>query len=162
MVMRRRSLAHVAGFVTGFILLFAGFLEIAWGLNLTTWPLPDKRSLAETVVNVPVEQLPPGWTTVGLGALIAIGGVVVLGRIGIFPRRLPRWPFTLGIWVVAAGLLLRGFNGLSESGLFVSAAPTGYAHWDAALYSPMCLFLGLLCLLIALSPTPRRPRNRPI
>jgi hypothetical protein len=160
--MDTRSLAHVAGFITGFILLFIGLLQVAWGLNLTTWPLPDKRSLAETVVNVPVEQLPPGWTTVGLGALIAAGGVVVLGRIGIFGRRLPRWPFTFGIWIVAAGLLARGFNGLSESGLFISSAPAGYAHWDAALYSPLCLFLGLLCLLIAISPSRRRSRSRPI
>jgi hypothetical protein len=158
--MDTRSLAQAAGFLTGFILLFAGFLEVAWGLNLTTWPLPDKASLAETVVNVPVEQLPPGWTTVGLGALIAAGGVVVLGRIGAFGPRFPRWPFTFGIWVVGAGLLVRGFNGLSESGLFVSSAPTGYAHWDAALYSPLCLFLGLLCVFIAISPSPRRSRSR--
>jgi hypothetical protein len=158
--MDTRSLAHFAGFLTSSILLFVGFLQIAWGLSLTTWPLPDKRSLAETVVNVPVEQLPPGWTTVGLGTLIAAGGVVVLGRIGTFGRRLPRWPFTFGIWVVAAALLARGFNGLSESGLFVSSAPTGYAHWDAALYSPSCLLLGVMCVLIAISPSPRRSRSR--
>jgi hypothetical protein len=160
--MDTRSLARVAGFITGLVLLLVGLLQIAWGLNLTTWPLPDKRSLAETVVNVPVEQLPPGWTTVGLGALIGAGGVVVLGRIGTFGRRLPRWPFTFGIWVVAAGLLARGFNGLSESGLFASPSPAGYAHWDAALYSPSCLLLGLLCILIAVSPSPRRSRSRPI
>jgi hypothetical protein len=158
--MDARMLAHVAGFPTGFILLFVGFLQIVWGLNLTTWPLPDKQTLAETVVNVPVEQLPPGWTTVGLGALIAAGGVVVLGRIGIFGRRLPRWPFTFGIWVVAAGLLARGFNGVLESGLFESSATTRYAHWDAALYSPLCLLLGLLCVLIAVSPSPRGSRSR--
>jgi hypothetical protein len=158
--MDTRSLAHVAGFLTGFILLFVGFLEVAWGLDLTTWPLPDKPSLAETVVNVPVEELPPGWTTVGLGALIAAGGVVVLGRIGVFGRRLPRWPFTFGIWVVAASLLGRGFKGLAESGIPTSNGPTGYAHWDAALYSPSCLLLGLLCVFIAISPSPRRSRSR--
>ena len=158
--MDTRTLARVAGFATAFILLFVGFLQIAWGLNLTTWPLPDKRSLAETVVNVPVELLPPAWTTVGLGALIAVGAVVVLGRIGLFGRHLPRWPFTFGIWVVAACLLWRGFNGLSESGIFESYAPTGYAHWDAALYSPLSLLLGLLCVFIAISPSRRGSRSR--
>jgi hypothetical protein len=157
--MTSRELARRAGILVAIVLLATGALEIVWGLEITTWPFPDKASLAATVVNVPEDQLPPAWTTVVLGLLIAAGGIVVLGRVARWSRRFPRWPFAVGVWVVGGLLLLRGVSGFLRSGVLVSVGGTSYAHWDAALYSPLSLLLGMMCVFVAMSPRPRHSRK---
>jgi hypothetical protein len=154
-----RDLARRAGVLVATVLLAVGALEVAWGLEITTWPFSDRATLAATVVNVPEEQLPPAWTTVVLGLLIAGGGVVVIGRVARWSRRFPRWPFAVGVWVVAGALLLRGVTGFLRSGVFVSVAGTSYARWDAALYSPLSLVLGALCVFVGMAPRPRHSRK---
>jgi hypothetical protein len=153
-------MARIAALVTAAGLLFAGTLHVVWGLDVSTWPFADKAALGAAVMNLPPDALPPEWTTIGLGLLLCASGAVVLGRTGVWGRLVPRWVFTVGAWIVAGVLLLRGASGLLAWGLFVTSIPTPYARWNAAVFSPSALILGLLCFFVALSPPVRSRRRR--
>jgi hypothetical protein len=154
------SASRVAAFVAATVLARTGLLHVMWGLDMSTWPFASRSDLAAAVMNLPVHELPPGWTNAALGALLCVAGGVVLGRIGACGRRVPGWVFAVGIWIVAGVLLLRGASGLLTSGLFVASIPTPYARWDAAVYSPAALVVGVLCVFVALSSSRRRSRGR--
>lgn len=154
------SASRAAACVAATVLVLTGLLYVVWGLGLSTWPFASRSDLAAAVMNLPVHELPPGWTTAALGVLLCAAGVVVLGRTGTFSKLVPRWVFAVGVWIVAGVLLLRGASGLLDSGLFVASNPTPFARWDAAVYSPAAVILGVLCVFVALSPSRRRARSR--
>lgn len=158
---RRASIAcgrlvRLAGAAAAALLFAIGLLQLAWGLGLA-WPWPSEEALAEAMG---FEVLPPPWLTVALALLIAAAGAVVLGRMGSWGRSLPRWVFGVGIWALTGVLLLRAATGFVFSGLALLAEPTTAARFDVAVFSPLSLLLGLLCLFVAARCRPERAGDR--
>lgn len=79
-----------------------------------------------------------------LGAAIAL----VTGRAGLWgAARVPGWIFLIGTWGVAAVLILRAL-------LFGFAAIGSDAvnrTWELALFTPLCLVIGALCVVVAIN-----------
>ena len=103
----------------------------------SSWPLPDRRRLAWTVVGS--EEMPSATACLAVTGLLTAGAGLVAG----LPRRAPR-PGRLGAAGVVAALATRGVFGAAGlmPGQRVSEA---FARWDRRLYSPLCLLLAGLC-----------------
>ncbi len=85
--------------------------------------------------------------------MLAAAVVLVTGQAGLWGARLPRWVFRIGTWGVAVVLILRAL-------LFGFAAIGSDAvnrTWELALYTPLCLVIGVLCVVVAISGSRSRP-----
>ena len=103
----------------------------------SSWPLPDRRRLAWTVVGS--EEMPSATACLAVTGLLTVGAGLVAG----LPRRAPRLG-RMGAAGVVAVLAARGVVGAIGlmPGQRISEA---FARWDRRLYSPLCLLLAGLC-----------------
>ena len=131
-----RRAVRVSGYLVAVVLIAVGLLQVSWGLG-STWPAPDRHSLLEAI-GLPV--LPPTWMTVGLAVVIAAGGLVVLGRLGVWGRRLPPWIFAAGAWGVTLALALGSLLNITARG-----------PWERFFFGPLALVLAILAALVASS-----------
>jgi hypothetical protein len=135
----------------GTVLGLAGALHLLWSTGLTTWPEPDGPALAR--VYAARQQLPPGPVITAVGIVIIGAAVILLAKIGVFGRYqawVPGRLITVGAWVVAVGLLVRGllFLGNHVFGFPSGTAPE-FLKPDLYLYSPLCVVLGVAAVLTA-------------
>ncbi|WP_424643474.1 DUF3995 domain-containing protein [Embleya sp. AB8] len=118
----------------GSLVALAG-VHVAWGLG-SSWPLPDRESLADTVVGQPAVP--------GAAACFAVAGA--LGTAALFvsgrPRRRPAVA-RLGALGVAGVLGVRGAVGLAGRTELLSpgSSSTRFRRLDRLVYSPLCLTL---------------------
>ena len=103
----------------------------------SSWPFPDRRRLAWTVVGS--EEMPSATACLAVTWLLTVGAGLVAG----LPRRAPR----LGRMGAAGGVAVLAARGVVGAvglmpGQRVSEA---FARWDRRLYSPLCLMLAGLC-----------------
>ncbi len=107
------------------------------GARGSSWPLPDRRRLAWTVVGS--EEIPSATTCLAVTGLLTVGAGLVAG----LPRRAPRLG-RMGAAGVVAALAARGV--LGAVGLMPGQRVSEtFARWDRRLYSPLCLLLAGLC-----------------
>jgi hypothetical protein len=122
-------------------------IHAAWALGWR-WPGHDDESLAERVVGASAElpSEPLTWVVAGLlGAAAAAVAAVGSGR----QKRLVR----AAAWSVAGVLLLRGAAYIPID--LIGGLETEYARLDLAIYSPLCLALGLGAAIVARGPRPQ-------
>lgn len=117
-------------------LLAVAAVHANWAAG-SSWPLPDRRRLAWTLVGS--EEMPPAAACLAVTALLTMGAGLVAG----FPKRAPRLG-RLGAAGVVAVLAARGVVG-AVGLLPPQRVSEAYARWDRRLYSPLCLLLAGLC-----------------
>ena len=90
---------------------------------------------------------PAGTLLVAL--LLYAAALVLLGRLGLWGRSLPRWLFVAGTWTLAMVFIGRVVGDFQWFGLFKRVTETPFAWWDTWVYVPLCAFLALAALLVA-------------
>jgi hypothetical protein len=124
------------------VLFVLSSLHVRWSLGGRGVPA---RVLPQRPGKDPVRRPTPGMTllvAVALGAAgFAVAGFLVVGgpllRVAV-----------LGLALVFAA---RAVGDFTYVGLFKRVRGTEFARYDAALYTPLCLLLGLALLLVGLS-----------
>lgn len=147
--------ARIAAIVAGSLFGVIAGLHGLWATGIT-WPFGDKEALSETVFGAPASTFPPPAATIAVTVLLAMAALLVTGRAGLWGARMPQWVFSAGTWAVAAVLLLR-------AALYGPAAVGSDAtnrSWELALFTPLCLVLALLCVVVASGDAPARPAHR--
>ncbi|WNJ17044.1 DUF3995 domain-containing protein [Pontibacter sp. G13] len=94
----------------------------------------------------------PGWkecVIVGLG-LTAFGLFYVL-RSGFFSYQLPKGIQLIAGWGIPLIFLLRAVGEFRYVGFFKRLKTTPFAKWDTMLFSPLCLVLGFLGLVLQIA-----------
>lgn len=135
-----------------------GALHVVW--TVSTWPLPDQESFARTVVGVEVSQLPSTGATLAVAGLLFAAAYLVAAGSGAVAAVGPVWVHRAGEWTVSAVLLLRGGGGLvTDAVATMEHEVTTFTRWDCAVYSPLCLALGLGAGIVAGRPLLRRLRK---
>jgi hypothetical protein len=88
-----------------------------------------------------------GTILVALAFLLAIA--VILGQLrllgDIVPHRIFRW----GTWAIALIFLLRAVGEFRLVGFFKKVNDTPFAVWDTWLFSPLCLSIAIIALILA-------------
>jgi len=87
-------------------------------------------------------------STLAVAALLIAAAIVSLWR-GGWPDAGPAWVPRLGIWIIAAVFGLRALGDLRTVGFFKKVRGTAFSRNDTLIYSPLCLAISVLAVLLA-------------
>lgn len=116
------------------------------------WAAGGRRGRA---VAVPVARggrlfNPSALGTLAVAAALFSAMLIILGRLGVWAAPLPGWVFDWGTWGVALAFLARAVGDFRYVGFFKRVRGTAFARWDTRLFSPLCLFISLSAIAVAL------------
>ena len=147
----RGRLARRAAVVASVLLGALGILHALWAAG-SVWPFSNKERLAQVVWGGSASTFPSPAATLAVVVLLVTAVLLVTGRAGLWGRGVPSWVFLIGTWGVAAVLILRallfGFAALGSDAV--------NRTWELALYTPLCLVIGGLCLVVAINGSASR------
>ena len=129
----KTSLSRSAGYLAAAFWAAVAAMQLYWALG-GMWGV--RVVLGE---GNPVPTPPVLWLAVVVPLAFAL---IVLGRMGMWGRRLPGWIFGWGMWAMSALLVLVSTLNL-----------TGSNSWET-LFGVLALFLALLCAIVAVSKPP--------
>jgi hypothetical protein len=135
---------RILGILLAVIFAILGFFHLYWaaggrfGGSMAIPTVGGERLLNPT----------PFWTILVAAALFA-AMLVVLGRLKMWGAFVPSWIFYSGTWVISLLFLLRTIGDFRYVGFFKSVTDTNFARWDTILFSPLCLFIGIVAFLIS-------------
>ena len=139
-----RPLVSLLVVINTTIFLLLSVLHFYWAFGGKLWldaVLPTNSS--------GTQQLNP-TTTAAL--IIAFGllclALVTLGNRGLFDKYLKRNYFRYGVLAIAIVFFLRAIGDFRFIGFFKIVTATRFGANDTQIFSPLCVFIGLLSLLI--------------
>lgn len=84
---------------------------------------------------------------VALGLLtIALFILLEVGFVSLF---IPSWVNEFGLWMIAGIFILRSIGEFKYVGFFKKIKHTAFGEMDTKYYSPLCLIIGVLTILLA-------------
>lgn len=123
------------------LLALAG-LHVNWATG-STWPLPDRESLADEVAGRPGSPPPSVPACLAVAGLLGAASAFVAGR----PHRAPRFGRLASAGVVATLATRGGFGIAGRTDLLVPGSTSErFRSRDRRVYSPLCLTLAALSL----------------
>lgn len=137
------------------ILLFVVFLllsslHIYWGFG-GKW---GKNAVIPTK-NDNVKVMMPGALSTFIVALGLLSfGLIVLMNVAEPNFKLPVWLnviYKYGLWVIAAIFILRAIGDFNYVGFFKKYKQTKFGRNDTKYYSPLCLVIGILTIILELN-----------
>ena len=129
----KTSLTRSAGYLAAAFWAAIAAMQAYWALG-GAWGV--RAVLGE---GNPVPPPPVLWLAVVVPLAFAL---IVLGRMGMWGRRLPGWIFGWGMWATSALLVLVSTLNLASGN-----------SWEK-LFGALALFLALLCAIVAVSKPP--------
>lgn len=128
------------------IFLTLGSFHIYW-LFGGTWGLekviPSKENQAKTL------QIPK-LATLFVGLILVLFGLIYLMKSGYISIQIPNWITDYGYWFVPSVFFLRAIGDFNYVGFFKKVKNTKFAKADSKLFSPLCLGIGIIGILIQL------------
>jgi len=93
---------------------------------------------------------PPMIATVIVGLGLLSFGLLYLFRSGLVRGDIPDWCFMYGGWAIPALFLVRSIGEFKYVGFFKRVRDTEFARADSKIFSPLCLIIGVMGLLVQL------------
>ncbi len=129
------------------IFLFLSSIHFYWGLG-GRWGsgavIPTKDDHVKVMM--------PGVMPTLIVAFGLLGfGFFILAQAGIISVNLPQWLNRYGLWFIAGLFILRAIGDFNYVGFFKKIKQTKFGKNDSAYYSPLCLLIGLLTIIIGLN-----------
>jgi hypothetical protein len=128
------------------VFLFLASMHIYWALG-GRWgreaAIPAKEDQAKVFTPGPLPTL-----VVAAGLLLL--GLIVLVSGGLIAVQLPAWITQYALWVIAAIFVLRAVGDFKYVGFFKKITKTKFAQNDTNYYSPLCIVIGILAIVLAL------------
>ena len=115
------------------------------------WAIGGKRWFIDTLPTSSsgVKKLNPGMIA---GLVIASGllffAIIIIGNQGLFDKYISRNYFHYGTLIIAVIFLLRAIGDFKYVGFFKKVKQTKFATNDSKIYSPLCLFIAIVSLII--------------
>lgn len=119
-----------------FYWLFGG----VWGLEKII-PSKDNKASSLTI---------PKFATLLVALVLIIFGLMYLVKSGLINVQIPFWLTNYGFWVIPSIFILRAIGDFNYVGLFKKIKNTEFAKADSKLFSPLCLAIGIIGILIYL------------
>jgi hypothetical protein len=85
---------------------------------------------------------------VGIG--LTLFGAFYLIKTGLVDYNLPEWLINYGSWIISFIFILRAIGEFKYIGFFKSIKTTAFGKLDTIFFSPLCLFIGILGIIIQL------------
>jgi len=128
------------------ILVAIGFLHIYWAFG-GKWASKDVFPVLEGAKQLPQ---PPFIATIIVAVLLLIAAGLFLWHRGVIAPALPQWIRIAGIWTVTIVFLARAIGEFRYVGFFKKVRDTGFGRKDTLIYSPLCLLLAILALIVVI------------
>ncbi|MDO6602448.1 DUF3995 domain-containing protein [Arenibacter palladensis] len=128
----------------GIILIGLGLIHFNWvigGKFGFSESLPTKES-GERVLN------PKKIDSAIVGIGLTIFGIFYVLKSGLIEYSLPAWIMKYGSWIIPIIFLLRAIGEFRYVGFFKSIKKTEFGKLDTKLFSPLCLAIGILGIII--------------
>lgn len=126
------------------ILLVLGIIHFNWVIGGEfgfSESLPTKES-GERVLN------PKKIDSAIVGIGLTMFGVFYLLKSGVIELNLPEWIMKYGSWIIPIIFILRAMGDFKYVGFFKSVKKTKFGKLDTQFFSPLCLMIGLIGILI--------------
>ncbi len=117
-----------------FYWLFGG----VWGLEKV---IPSKDNKASTLTI-------PKFATLLVGLVLVLFGLMYLIKSGLINVQVPYWVTNYGFWVIPSIFILRAIGDFNYVGFFKKIKNTEFAKSDSKIFSPLCLIIGIIGILI--------------
>jgi len=130
-------------FITFFVLACIHFNWVfggKWGFEKA---LPTKEN-GERILN------PKKLDSAIVGFGLILFGLVYLLKSGLINFQIPNWILLYGSWIISAIFILRAIGDFKYVGFFKKIKNTEFAKADSRIFSPLCLTIGLIGILIQL------------
>lgn len=137
-------MVRLLGSIVSLVLFFLSGIHIYWAAG-GAWGIG--AAIPTTATGTVV--LNPGPTACLLVALaLASAGTFILQQAGILSFKLPGWLNDYGLYVLAAIFALRAIGDFKYVGFFKSIDGTSFGKMDTLYYSPLCLSLAVLMVVL--------------
>jgi hypothetical protein len=140
-----QTISFVLGIFVALLLLAIGLLHGYWAFG--------GRWASRVVIPEIGGRLafqPPVAATVAVAFALFTAAALVSGQLGLWGNHFPSWVFRVATWVMGAVFLIRAIGDFRLVGLFKKVCDTRFASWDTRLFTPRCLFMGLVMILLAI------------
>ncbi|PWB22040.1 DUF3995 domain-containing protein [Flavobacterium sp. HTF] len=134
--------------VTLFLLfLFLSLIHFYWAFGgkwgtQGVYPTPDNTTQPRN----------PGIIATLLVAIALFGfGVFYLIKVEILYLKIPSGIYKYGLWILMAVFILRAIGDFKYLGFFKKIKNTKFGQNDTKYFAPLCLIIGILTLLMAIS-----------
>jgi hypothetical protein len=111
-----------------------------WGFEKA---VPTKEN-GERVLN------PKKFDSAIVGFGLILFGLVYFLKSGLVNFQIPNWIFIYGIWIIPSIFILRAIGDFKYVGFFKKIKNTEFAKADSKFFSPLCLTIGLIGIVIQL------------
>ena len=119
-----------------FYWLFGG----KWGIDKV---IPSKN-------NQEISLSIPKLATIIVGLVLVLFGFVYLIESKLISVQLPNWTLAFCYWFIPLIFIIRAIGDLKYVGFFKKVKNTKFAKADSKIFSPLCLAIGLIGILIQL------------
>lgn len=119
-----------------FYWLFGG----KWGLEKV---IPTKDNQLNTLSI-------PKFATLIVGLIFVFFGLIYLVKSGLTNLEVPNWVTNYGYWILPSIFILRAIGDFKYVGFFKKIKNTNFAKADSMFFSPLCLTVAILGMLIQL------------
>ncbi|MEO7292665.1 MAG: DUF3995 domain-containing protein [Ginsengibacter sp.] len=129
------------------IFLFLSSIHIYWGLG-GKW---SNDAAIPTKANNKKIFRPSAFSTfiVALGLLSF--GLFILIKAEVLNFKIPFWLDKFGLWIIASIFIIRAIGEFNYVGFFKKIKHTQFGRNDTKYYSPLCLIIGILNIIIELN-----------
>lgn len=83
-------------------------------------------------------------------SLLAVA-LFMLVKAGLLNISIPLWLNTYGLWILAAAFIIRAIGEFRYVGFFKKIKHTTFGQNDTKYYSPLCLVIGVLIVVLQMS-----------
>jgi hypothetical protein len=128
------------------IFITLGLIHFNWVFGGTfgfAASLPTKES-GERVLN------PKKIDSAIVGIGLVVFGIFYFLQTGLVEYELPAWVMTYGGWIIPIIFLLRAIGEFKYVGFFKSVKTTTFGKLDTKLFTPLCLLIAILGMVIQL------------
>jgi len=123
---------------------FYWFLGGVWAIEKV---IPSKENVASTLTI-------PKFATLIVGLVLVLFGLMYLIKSEFtnvpIPIPIPIWVTNYGYWVIPSIFILRAIGEFNYVGFFKKQNNTEFAKADSKLFTPLCLAIGIIGILIQL------------
>ena len=128
------------------IFLFLSVLHAYWGFG-GKWA---SRAVLPSKDNDTRPNMPGPLPTFAVAFSLFGFGLFVLAKSGWITSDLPTWGSQYGLWTIAGIFIIRAIGEFKYVGLFKKVKYTEFGKNDTKFYTPLCLAIGVLTIVLAL------------
>lgn len=123
-----------------------GFIHFYWLIG-GKWGLEKVIPTKDNQMKTPSI---PKFATLIVGLVLVLFGLIYLVKSGLVTVQIPNWVAIYGYWIIPSIFILRAIGDFQYVGFFKKIKNTSFAKADSKLFSPLCLIVGIIGILIQL------------